>query len=75
MRGVSRDPLPNLDDDEASIGSLGTIESHNTHSSSKNVTTFGMDQRKVDKFVFRAGFKVRKQIYAQLHCNRRLGKF
>jgi len=67
LRGVSKDPLPNLDDDDASMGSLGTIESQSMMSQgSKSVAKFGMDQTKIDKFVFRAGFKIPKHINSPL---------
>ena len=69
LRGVSRDPLPILDDDDVSIGSLGTIDSHSVmsqHSTKNKVVTYGIDQRKIDKFVFRAGFKIPKHISSPL---------
>jgi len=73
QRGVSRDPLPvRNDDDDDSLGSYSSYTEGGGRggggggSRPNMVVPFGVDQRKLDKFVFRAGFKIPKQISSPL---------
>lgn len=66
MRGVSRDPLPMRPDDDSSIASYTSMADGSRNSNNYNVVPFGVDQRKLDKYVFRAGFKIPKHINSPL---------
>jgi len=66
MRGVSRDALPaRNDDDDGSLGSM-SMSMGSPSRGEHNVVPFGVDQRKLDKYVFRAGFKIPKQVTSPL---------
>ena len=71
LRGATMDTLPNFDDDDSSIGSLGSLESGVVSGGGGiggggNVGTFGMNNKKMDRFVFRAGFKIPKRVSTPL---------
>ena len=68
MRGVSRDPLPRTEDD-SSVASYTSFTDGSRNSNNYNVVPFGVDQRKLDKYVFRAGFKIPKHINSPLVVN------
>ncbi len=69
-RGVSQDPLPqNIRDDDSSIASYTSITDGSRNSNNYQVVPFGVDQRKLDKYVFRAGFKIPKHISSPLIVN------
>ncbi|GMH78339.1 hypothetical protein TL16_g07764 [Triparma laevis f. inornata] len=67
-RGVSRDPLPVKTDDDSSIASYTSFTdgTRNSNNYDNNVVPFGVDQRKLDKYVFRAGFKIPKHVSSPL---------
>ena len=66
MRSVSRDALPLRNSDDSTIASYTSFQDGSRNSSNYNVVPFGVDQRKLDKFVFRAGFKIPKHINSPL---------
>lgn len=66
MRGVSRDPLPIRNDDDSTVASYTSFADGSRNSNNYNVVPFGVDQRKLDKYVFRAGFKIPKHINSPL---------
>ncbi|GMH55713.1 hypothetical protein TrST_g11605 [Triparma strigata] len=66
MRGVSRDPLPQKTEDDSSVASYTSFTDGSRNSNNYNVVPFGVDQRKLDKYVFRAGFKIPKHVSSPL---------
>ena len=72
-RAMSRDILPSqkssldgggFDNDDSTIASYQSMES--SKNSGYQVVPFGVDQRKLDKYVFRSGFKIPKHVSSPL---------
>lgn len=52
-----------------SVASYTSFTDGSRNSNNVNVVPFGVDQRKLDKYVFRAGFKIPKHVQSPLVVN------